>query len=126
MFFFCKHETAYDMRISDCSSDVCSSDLSVLAQDVKEGESIFKTDCVSCHAINRDLIGPALKGVSDRHDEAWLIKWIRNSQALIASGDQTAIELFEDRKSVVKGKSELVRVNLGGRCTIKKTNKKKK
>src|SRR3546814_20868464 len=26
-FFFCKHNTAYEMRISDWSSDVCSSDL---------------------------------------------------------------------------------------------------
>src|SRR3546814_8282570 len=27
MFFFCKHETAYELRIGDGSSDVCSSDL---------------------------------------------------------------------------------------------------
>src|SRR3546814_2225395 len=27
IFFFCKQKTAYDMRISDWSSDVCSSDL---------------------------------------------------------------------------------------------------
>src|SRR3546814_2946061 len=27
-FFFFKQKTAYEMRISDCSSDVCSSDLS--------------------------------------------------------------------------------------------------
>src|SRR3546814_9419582 len=27
MFFFYKQKTAYDVRISDCSSDVCSSDL---------------------------------------------------------------------------------------------------
>src|SRR3546814_3273938 len=26
-FFFCKQKTAYEMRISDCSSHVCSSDL---------------------------------------------------------------------------------------------------
>src|SRR3546814_9854425 len=29
LFFFYMHMTAYDMRISDWSSDVCSSDLSV-------------------------------------------------------------------------------------------------
>src|SRR3546814_3965717 len=28
MFFFCKQKTSYEMRISDWSSDVCSSDLS--------------------------------------------------------------------------------------------------
>src|SRR3546814_8486554 len=27
LFFFFKQKTAYEMRISDCSSDVCSSDL---------------------------------------------------------------------------------------------------
>src|SRR3546814_10497036 len=27
MFFFCSHKTAYELRISDWSSDVCSSDL---------------------------------------------------------------------------------------------------
>src|SRR3546814_5905873 len=27
MFFFFKQKTAYELRISDCSSDVCSSDL---------------------------------------------------------------------------------------------------
>src|SRR3546814_12841077 len=29
MFFFCKQKTSYEMRISDWSSDVCSSDLQV-------------------------------------------------------------------------------------------------
>src|SRR3546814_8512673 len=28
-FFFCKHKTSYEMRISDWSSDVCSSDLAI-------------------------------------------------------------------------------------------------
>src|SRR3546814_2233845 len=28
-FFFFKHKTAYEMRISDWSSDVCSSDLTI-------------------------------------------------------------------------------------------------
>src|SRR3546814_4710926 len=31
LFFFFKQKTAYEMRISDLSSDVCSSDLDVLA-----------------------------------------------------------------------------------------------
>src|SRR3546814_2097285 len=31
VFFFFKQKTAYEMRISDVSSDVCSSDLSIFA-----------------------------------------------------------------------------------------------
>src|SRR3546814_9742809 len=33
VFFFFKQKTAYEMRISDCSSDVCSSDLPARQRD---------------------------------------------------------------------------------------------
>src|SRR3546814_10090042 len=38
MFFFFKQKTAYEMRISDLSSDVCSSDLSDNSLIVKHGK----------------------------------------------------------------------------------------
>src|SRR3546814_7027206 len=37
MFFFFKQKTAYDMRISDWSSDVCSSDLGVVGEEARTG-----------------------------------------------------------------------------------------
>src|SRR3546814_8103264 len=37
VFFFFKQKTAYEMRISDWSSDVCSSDLHVAATGESEG-----------------------------------------------------------------------------------------
>ncbi len=58
------------------------------------GADLFNNNCAACHKIDQDLVGPALKGISDRRDEAWLIKWVRNSQAMIASGDQYAVDLF--------------------------------
>src|SRR3546814_9199909 len=39
-FFFFKQKTAYDMRISDWSSDVCSSDL---LQSLNQGEAAWNT-----------------------------------------------------------------------------------
>src|SRR3546814_3047304 len=39
MFVF-KHKTAYEMRISDWSSDVCSSDLGQLRTEINGGEPI--------------------------------------------------------------------------------------
>lgn len=71
------------------------------AQDVKEGEKIFKSKCTSCHAIDRKVVGPALKGIPETKDEAWLIKWVKNSQALIASGDADAVKIFEDNNKLV-------------------------
>src|SRR3546814_1942947 len=38
--FFFKQKTAYEMRISDWSSDVCSSDL-ILLQELRDGTAFF-------------------------------------------------------------------------------------
>ncbi|UIR55253.1 c-type cytochrome [Sphingobacterium sp. SRCM116780] len=78
------------------------------AQDVKEGEKIFKSKCTSCHAIGRKVVGPALKGVTDKQSEEWLIKWVKNSQAFIASGDKDAVAIFEEyNKSVMTSFTDL-------------------
>ncbi|WP_400262356.1 c-type cytochrome [Sphingobacterium sp. SG20118] len=72
------------------------------AQDVKEGEKIFKSKCASCHAIGQKRVGPALKGITDTKSEEWLIKWVQNSAALIKSGDPDAVAIFEEyNKSVM-------------------------
>src|SRR3546814_9756324 len=39
-FLFCKQKTAYEMRISDWSSDVCSSDLLAIAGDDPRDERV--------------------------------------------------------------------------------------
>src|SRR3546814_10425801 len=49
-FFFFKQKTAYEMRISDWSSDVCSSDLYLEETPAQAGEAV----------INREI--PALGG----------------------------------------------------------------
>ena len=64
--------------------------------DVAEGEKLFTANCTSCHAINEKVVGPALKDVDKRHNEAWLLKWIKNSQEMIKSGDADAVKLFND------------------------------
>ncbi len=70
------------------------------AQDAKEGAALFKANCSSCHKIDKKMTGPALAGMSERHSEEWLLKWIKNSGALIASGDETAVKLFADWNKV--------------------------
>lgn len=75
---------------------------SIYAQgDAKNGEKLFKADCTACHALDKQLIGPALGGVVDRLkteqnlDTDWLHKWIKDNGALRASGDKYANEVFE-------------------------------
>lgn len=64
--------------------------------DVAEGEKLFNANCTSCHAINDKVVGPALKDVDKRQSEAWLIKWIQNSSAVIKSGDAYANKLYNE------------------------------
>jgi cytochrome c551/c552 len=71
------------------------------AQSAAEGVTLFKQKCTSCHALNAKVVGPALKGVTERHSEEWLIKWTKNSQALIASGDPEAVKIFNEYKPAV-------------------------
>lgn len=67
------------------------------ADDVLKGEQIFKQNCTACHMItDARLVGPGLQGVTDKYEKEWLIKWIRNSQELIASGDERAIKIYEE------------------------------
>ena len=65
---------------------------SVSAQDAAAGAAIFKQKCTACHGIEKAVVGPALKGIDTKYDEAWLLKWIKNAPAFIASGDPLAVK----------------------------------
>jgi mono/diheme cytochrome c family protein len=69
--------------------------------DVAEGEKLFNANCVSCHAINEKIVGPALKDVHTRREEKWLISWIKNSQKMIKSGDPIAVQLNTEYNGLV-------------------------
>ena len=53
--------------------------------------------CAACHTIGKGkLIGPDLKGVTERREEAWLLSFIKSSQTVVKSGDEIAVQLFEE------------------------------
>lgn len=60
----------------------------------KSGEDLFEGNCTSCHRIEGDLTGPALKGVTERRSREWLLAFTINSQGVIASGDEYATALY--------------------------------
>jgi mono/diheme cytochrome c family protein len=65
------------------------------AQDAAEGETLFKNNCAACHASTDEvLVGPGLKGISERRPIEWIIKWVHNPQAVIASGDKYGNDLY--------------------------------
>lgn len=63
------------------------------------GEQLFQTHCNACHTVGGGRrVGPDLKGVSERHSEEWLIKFVQSSQTVIKSGDPAANKLFDEYK----------------------------
>ena len=68
--------------------------------DIAKGKSLFNANCASCHKLNRNLVGPALKGVSAKYEKEWLYSWIKNSAALIKSGDDQAVAIYEEYNKV--------------------------
>src|SRR3546814_13809190 len=96
MFFFFKQKTAYELRISDWSSDVCSSDLRGTCRSANPGAPSPRQVC--------------LQRRCGRHVCRHLDRCLQRSR--------------RDRKSVVSGKSVSVRVDLGGRRILKKKKTK--
>ena len=64
--------------------------------DIAKGKSLFNANCAACHKLNKNLIGPALAGVSAKYEKDWLYTWIKNSNAMIKSGDQRAVAIWEE------------------------------
>src|SRR3546814_9425460 len=77
-FFFFKQKTAYEMRISDWSSDVCSSDLRRLTPDARDVDRLLGAviarrigaetrEAVDVRRDEADVGGAALQGIERGH-----------------------------------------------------------
>ncbi len=73
-----------------------SFNISAQQGDPVNGKKLFNTNCAACHKLDKKLIGPPLKGISEKRTSEWLHAWIKDNNALRASGDQDAIDIFEE------------------------------
>src|SRR3546814_9165385 len=105
VFVFFKQKTAYEVRISDWSSDVCSSDLRGAAR--SPGRSL---------ALEYQRSGADCGG-------RCLARAIDTFEGRVFSARGRVRPRPEDRRSVVQGKSVSVRVDIGGRRIIQKKTK---
>ena len=88
------------MTIFACILFLFSFNISAQEPDIPKGKSLFNANCASCHKLNKKLIGPALRGASERHEKEWLYSWVRNSASMIKSGDSDAIAIYEEYNKV--------------------------
>ncbi len=85
------------------------------AQDsaVTRGQKVFTTSCTACHSIGEGVVvGPDLKGVTDRRSLAWLKKFIHNPGRMLKEKDATAVELVGKFKGFVMPTLELTDRNV--------------
>jgi cytochrome c551/c552 len=72
-----------------------------LLTQAQDGKALFNQKCASCHAIDKQLVGPALKGVEDRWDDKkMLYDWVRNSAAVIKKGYPRAVAVYAEYNKV--------------------------
>jgi mono/diheme cytochrome c family protein len=64
------------------------------AAEIAAGNTLFVSNCAQCHAVNEQVVGPALAGINKRRPMSWLLPWVKNSSKVVASGDDYAVALF--------------------------------
>src|SRR3546814_6838904 len=139
MFFFFKQKTAYEMRISDWSSDVCSSDL-LFAHEQAFAEKdrflsdlrrlmpevaiievpasrISLADAIESYLFNAQLVtlpegGMALIVPSEARDNAAVWGWLQEMVA--GNGPMRRLEVVDVRQSMANGGGpECLRLRVG-------------
>jgi mono/diheme cytochrome c family protein len=62
-----------------------------------KGKDLFLENCASCHSLFKDVLGPPLRSVEERvKDRKLLYAWIRNSDAVLKSGNPYFSKLVKD------------------------------
>jgi len=69
-------------------------------EQIIKGKNLFATHCHACHAVHKELMGPQLSSITKKRPEIWLLKFIRNSQKVIVSGDKYANFLYKQYHNV--------------------------
>jgi protein SCO1/2 len=65
------------------------------------GQRLFQSKCSSCHSLGQgDKLGPDLAGITARRERAWLTRYIKEPDELLAAGDPTATALFHKYKQI--------------------------
>lgn len=66
-----------------------------------DGKTLFQQKCVVCHTIGSGpRIGPDLKGVTQRRDRAWLSRWVREPDKMLAEKDPLAAKLLKEFNNI--------------------------
>lgn len=80
----------------EVAAEPVATEASATGGDAAAGKALFNSNCAACHKLDAKSTGPALRGMANKYESAWLQKWIKDSQGLIKSGDALAIKVYEE------------------------------
>ena len=68
--------------------------------ELSKGEELFRTRCVGCHSVGQPIesaraIGPDLTHVTRTRQRGWLVRWIKEPDAMLSEKDPIATALYE-------------------------------
>jgi protein SCO1/2 len=71
-----------------------ASDTGYAVDHLQPGQAMFKKMCAPCHTIGvGDRVGPDLRDVTERRPQAWLARFIRTPDKVLAENDPVALTL---------------------------------
>jgi protein SCO1/2 len=69
---------------------------------MSRGEDLFRFRCEACHSLGtQDGLGPGLFGVTAKRDKAWLVRWLKAPDKLLAEKDPLAVALYNRYNKVM-------------------------
>jgi protein SCO1/2 len=73
---------------------------------LSKGEELFRTRCVTCHTVGAPgtetakSLGPDLTHVTRTRQRGWLVRWLKEPDAVLAAKDPIATALYEKYNKV--------------------------
>lgn len=92
-------ETSTDVKTEDLGiGPITKTQIEPFNQQLSDkGKKIFETKCFACHRTDMKLVGPPIKGATDRHTPEWIMNMMINPQEMTQKNPQ-AQTLFTQYK----------------------------
>lgn len=71
------------------------------AQLAGQGEQLFNSTCLVCHLAEKKMVGPAMKGITERRTPEWIMNMILNPQEMALKDSLANALLKEYNQSIM-------------------------
>lgn len=97
---FCLAPATCLIALTACAPTARPGSATSMGTDAQAGMLVWRDKgCSGCHGFGRVLAGPDMAGVLDRRDNAWVRKWLKETNTMLES-DPQAVAMLKDWKGV--------------------------